>query len=129
MYIKHKEMETEKVIRNKFTKIQTVISDGGCFVHLFQCSFFCFYKHVLFPYLGENGNTKVGEAFLFYPKGAWRWESAGGGMNVRRRCWVPGPLPNVLSCLLPLQGLPGAGHVPGVDVKCEQPLLHTSARF
>lgn len=70
----------------------------------------------MFPYLGGNGNTKIIEASKFYPKGAWRWEFVGRGRNVSRRCWVPGPLPRVLSCLLPVEGLPRAGHVPGMDV-------------
>ena len=46
------------MIGNKFTKIQIVILNGGCFVHLFFFSSFCFCKHVSLPYLGENGNTK-----------------------------------------------------------------------
>lgn len=66
--------------------------------------------------MGGNGNTKIIEASKFYPKGAWRWEFVGRGRNVSRRCWVPGPLPRVLSCLLPVEGLPRAGHVPGMDV-------------
>lgn len=37
---------------------------------------------------------------------------------------MPGPLSNVLSCLLPVEGLPRAGHVPGMD-SCVSSLSYT----
>ena len=56
------------MIGNKFTKIQRVILNGGCFVHLFFFSSFCFYKHVSLPYLGENDNTKGASQMILVEK-------------------------------------------------------------
>ena len=56
------------MIGNKFTKIQIVILNGGCFVHLFFFSSFCFYKHVSLPYLGENDNTKGASQMILVEK-------------------------------------------------------------
>lgn len=42
--------------------------------------------------------------------------TSGGGR------WVLGPPPNVPSILLPVRGLPGAGHVPGVALSESSPL-------
>lgn len=41
---------------------------------------------------------------------------------------MPGPLSNVLSCLLPVEGLPRAGHVPGVDVSVSSLCYTPTAR-
>lgn len=46
----NKEMETEKVIRNKFTKIQLVILDGGGFFFSFCLLFFVSTARIAFVF-------------------------------------------------------------------------------
>lgn len=113
----HKEMKTEKMIRNKSAKIQIVILGGDVFLFLL-----CFYKYVLLPYFGENGNTKIIETRNFYPKGAWRWEFvAEGGRSEGGGCQGL-----CLICVLP----PACGrrfraaHTPGAAVSVGS-LSHT----
>ena len=56
------------MIGSKFTKIQIIILNGGCFVHLFFFASFCSCKYGLPPYLGENGNTKEASHMILVEK-------------------------------------------------------------
>lgn len=81
----------------------------------FSSSFFVSTARISSVFCEKNDNSKIIETSNFYWKRSWRWEFVGRGRNVRRRWWVPGPLSNVLFCLLPVEGLPRTGHVPSMD--------------
>ena len=122
------------MIRNKSNKIQIVILDGRgvlfccvvlcvcvCVCGLFVCLFVCFFLFlqawIASVFLGKwkyqnNRNLPVSSTEVDV---CWQRE----GMS-RRRWWVPEPLPNIL---LPVEGLPRAGRVPGVDSVSYAPTL------
>lgn len=115
----NKEMKIEKTIGDVFIEIPIAILGGGGFPSSPCCvSIVCRNMLYCFCLQGRNSSSEM--------TGTQR-NRGGGSLLAERGCregegGCPGPLPHdAPSTLLPVGGLPGADHVPGVGLSVSSP--------